>query len=1178
LQIVAHIDGPISGSRTLTNYVDVSGKPEHGQNVSANDSADVQAQEAKIAVSKTADPSFGSPNMTVTFTIVIKNIGSTALSHTFVNDLLPGGMSYVSSSNEGRNDGRYINWSDLGPLAINAEKTLSIKAKFDGSVIGKLTNVVNVECKPNHGENLTSSAKADVVAQISGINVNKTAVPNEGFKGTIVTFPIKITNNETVKLVHVKAVDVLPPGLDYLSNSTPSPTSAVQIGGRWVVTWDDLGPLDSGQSHNLILKSRITGAVLGKVTNEINTSGIPEFGDDVGSRDTADVFVENAGVNITKKASQPDGIPGTTINYTIVINNTGTAKLCQVSSLDILPEGLNYIRDDHGGILTEPNRVSWDDLGCLMPGEQIQIELEASIEGTVLGKLNNLVKVQARRQIDGVLVGDEAHEKVEARPAPFIISKTSDKSTYRPGEEMTYTITVCNPMEYISLTDVIVKDVFQNPGVRIVSSYPGTNENGQWYFSEVLPKSCVKMIVVAIYPESNMTFDMSQSVYGKGFINVYSDLSTGTPSFLVTNCVYVTAKVGPESWSRQKCVSVAIENVGTKLETREHGSGEYRTDEVTKMVKENRSIESQKSVSASYHPTSFQLPGGRDLNYNSKWTEESRGKNFVTGAAMHEAYRYATSLDRNSYIKMDENGSEMKVDSRFDGMGSIGFAKKSSPEDGAKVKRIFEAEEDYRGKFQLNVSFKEYGANVVTEKFAAGEGFVAADKRLGDSQKTFESGTGAYKSEEKIDSFTSYISKDIELAHKPSSFNYSPSGRAEQDLKWSEGMWSKSGVLRGGDIVSDKDSSGGKIAESCSPNNGTAPASLISEKYSSLEYLKKDAISLGLNEMKSDATFKGVADYRAKAASSDAPAPYEVDNEERYVGEYDVSRHVLLTGVSRYDQPHIAVTKIGQMKSEWFNTVNATVAEYAITVTNDGNRALAPVYVRDLFPPGTEFISSSLKPSMLSSSGSNWTILHLGIGNTLTINLKVNVTEEASSYLVNRVEAIGLAGDKYVSAANYSSLESGFLSCCQPQVAVDKRAKLDSQDPSVVHYTIIVKNNADSTMAARLTDKLPGGMSLLEASLMPESYDANYIHWVLPELEPKEVVTIEYTVHAARNGAFTNSVHLDASSVDGNGGDTADASAYIDVRDTGIAPKTTRYDGWQPPDWNMNTSEEGLSI
>jgi hypothetical protein len=69
---------------------------------------------------------------------------------------------------------------------------------------------------------------------------------------------------------------------------------------------------------------------------------------------------------------------------------------------------------------------------------------------------------------------------------------------------------------------------------------------------------------------------------------------------------------------------------------------------------------------------------------------------------MHEAYRYATSLDRDSYVKMDENGSEMKVDSSFDGTASIGFVKKSRPEDGPKKKPTFESQESYAGKFHLN--------------------------------------------------------------------------------------------------------------------------------------------------------------------------------------------------------------------------------------------------------------------------------------------------------------------------------------------------------------------------------------------------------------------------------------------------------------------------------------------
>ncbi|MCX6678509.1 MAG: hypothetical protein NTU95_11290, partial [Methanothrix sp.] len=116
LEIVAHIDGPISGIQTLTNRVDVEGKPEHGQNVTNSSTADVRAQEANIQVTKTADPTFGSPSTNVTFTLVVKNSGSTPLPHVFVTDLLPTGMSYVSSSIGSTHSGQIVSWSDIGPM------------------------------------------------------------------------------------------------------------------------------------------------------------------------------------------------------------------------------------------------------------------------------------------------------------------------------------------------------------------------------------------------------------------------------------------------------------------------------------------------------------------------------------------------------------------------------------------------------------------------------------------------------------------------------------------------------------------------------------------------------------------------------------------------------------------------------------------------------------------------------------------------------------------------------------------------------------------------------------------------------------------------------------------------------------------------------------------------------
>jgi uncharacterized repeat protein (TIGR01451 family) len=329
--------------------------------------------------------------------------------------------------------------------------------------------------------------------------------------------------------------------------------------------------------------------------------------------------------------------------------------------------------------------------------------------------------------------------------------------------------------------------------------------------------------------------------------------------------------------------------------------------------------------------------------------------------------------------------------------------------------------------------------------------------------------------------------------------------------------------------------------------------------------------------MNSEASFSGMADYRILSHGTNGTNV--VDNEERYVGRYDINRHVLLTGISKYDIPHLTVVKEGQIKNEWYNKTNATLAEYTITITNDGNRALAPIYVRDLFPAGTQYIKSTMRPTSLTTSEANWTLNHLGIGNTITIGLTLNVTEgDRGNNLVNRVVACGISGNESICAGNYSSLEFAWLTCCPPKVLVSKNAWLDEGDPTVVHYRIIVDNKAPDSVAVTVTDQLVGSMKLLGASVVPNTYDSNQIVWALPEIKPGQYKTIDYMARVSRDGGYTSVVHIDATAINGTGYDTMDTAAYIEVIRTGVAPKTFRYGGWEPPAWNLTAPEPGLNI
>lgn len=746
------------------------------------------------------------------------------------------------------------------------------------------------------------------------------------------------------------------------------------------------------------------------------------------------------------------------------------------------------------------------------------------------------------------------------------LKKTALNATVTRDQGIYFTIDVWNdgpgPLHNVTLWD----DLPQTVDLVYISPEPVSNY--AWHIDTLGVGQHFIVDLEVMVKKTNINYDMSQGVKGVGFANVHNDYDTSLGPKSVMNCAYARADFSP---TISDCSSTGIYDPGTELKRRQFGSGTYASDELTKICTENKSIKTATSLSAVYKPTTFSLPKGRSLNYGTKWTDKSKAKNEVTNATMNEEYTFANKITKDSSVELDKNGSTMKTDVEFEGMGHIGVLK-DQPNSAtvsarnANVKPVMESQEDYVGNFKTTEYVDEYGTSVVSNKSTTGFGYVAIDKRIANIQRTYESGTGSYQSEELIDTPTSYMAKNISLVNAPVRYSYTPSFQTNQNIKWSEGMSSQSGGLPGGVLVG-----------SCNINDtgagSSTPSSLISEKYSYLDSLNKETVASGLNEMKTQASFSGQADYRVLSHGTNDTS--SIDNEERYVGKYDINRHVLLTGGSKYGMPHLTVIKEGQTRNEWYNGVLATLADYAITITNDGNTALAPVHVRDFLPPGTQYIRSTIRPDQLDPYGAEWTLLNLGIGNTITIGLTLNITEDAQGNIINRVEACGDEGNgSSVCAGNYSSIEFGYLTCCPPKVLLSKNAKLDADDPTMVHYSIVVANKAANSVAVTVTDQLVGGMTLLGASISPNLDSAGQMIWALPEIRPGQSKTIEYTTKASRDGGFTSTAHIDATAINGVGVDTADASTYIAVTGTGNAPRTFRYGGWEPPNWNL-TSPEG---
>jgi uncharacterized repeat protein (TIGR01451 family) len=133
-------------------------------------------------VTKKANPTIGSPGASVTFTLFVNNTGSAVLQDVFVSDLLPTGMTYVSSSPADSHTDQTVSWSNIGPMSSGQNKSHQIVANIDNSITGNqtLTNNVDVSGKPANGQNVTAKASADVLAQEAKISIKKTADPSDG--------------------------------------------------------------------------------------------------------------------------------------------------------------------------------------------------------------------------------------------------------------------------------------------------------------------------------------------------------------------------------------------------------------------------------------------------------------------------------------------------------------------------------------------------------------------------------------------------------------------------------------------------------------------------------------------------------------------------------------------------------------------------------------------------------------------------------------------------------------------------------------------------------------------------------------------------------------------------------------------------------------------------------------
>jgi|WetSurMetagenome_2_1015567.scaffolds.fasta_scaffold00341_18 uncharacterized repeat protein (TIGR01451 family) len=560
------------------------------------------------------------------------------------------------------------------------------------------------------------------------------------------------------------------------------------------------------------------------------------------------------------------------------------------------------------------------------------------------------------------------------------VNKTPLQKAVRRGEEASYLITVCNRGGQPA-TNVTVRDVFAS-SVEMISAWPEMAEDGAWHYSTLAPGQCVQIALTVRVPRIDVLYQSQENVTGRGFVRSYRDYSTSRQGDVLTNRVYVSSDQMHLSSSAN--VKILAEE-GTELCQRMHGSGDYEDQEDLRFLTENKSIRMQRSMKASYGPTTLLLPKGGSQKVSCLWHDSARARNGITNTTFEESVRYSTTLASESLYDLDKNQSVMQIAAGFSGLAHIGTLKRPDPRRGADIISV----EDFAGDFLLSEGVHDLRQGLMMDRTASGLGYAARDLH-GPRLRSHESGTGSYRSEERIEAYSGFISKDLQATYHDIRLPVTPGTSLSRTQKWAEGI------------------------ELTNPES----LSLISEQYSSATHLKLHATAASSRELRSEANFSGIATLKAAVVRNGSIA---VDREETLMGDYNISRRIIISGYAKYDRPHLYLRKDGRQVED--------VALYTITITNDGNTTIGPLFLQDIFPPGARFINATLKPNQIDQNSSNWTLLHLSIGDTLRIGINLNV-ERCGEDIVNRAILVGTSSLGQVFAQNLSVISQGYLRCC----------------------------------------------------------------------------------------------------------------------------------------------------
>ena len=505
------IPGTVACNTVVPNAASVSTSttdpnPANNQSQTINTTVECgQPGQADLSLDKTG-PGAISKGDVVTYTLTARNIGPDTANNVTVTDYVPAGLIFSSANSSAecvlQQSGTEIICTAANPLAINEEAVFNVAFEVPGSAVACSSWINNIavagatETDPN-GTNNISTTQTQVGCP--GFSITKMANQTTVIPGSLLRYDIRVTNESVLyDAIEFTVTDVLPSNVTFINASHGGVYNSQTHSITWIIS-----RLNQGLTQDLLVDVTVNANATGTVENtamvasEIAISTVP-----VSSTDEADMEISKHG----PLTAQQSG----TLEYGLWYRNNGGGTANNVIISDPIPTGLVFNAGASDSRCSQQGNDILCDIGTVIAGaqENLYITFDVPVAVTCNSTVTNRATISTSTTDPNSSnnVTQDVDTIIQCGIPTFSVSKTDNLTTAKPGDIVTYEITLTNTSN-ILIPEASVSDLLPQEVDFISASHGGqlmTPSNTEVYW-HAIPLNPSESVTLTMYVQVKST-------------------------------------------------------------------------------------------------------------------------------------------------------------------------------------------------------------------------------------------------------------------------------------------------------------------------------------------------------------------------------------------------------------------------------------------------------------------------------------------------------------------------------------------------------------------------------------------------------------------------------------------------------------------------------------------------